>query len=93
MYYCCAENNRWEENRLMTSGVVRTTGVQTDFSKEETEHKVHIYTHEYTPVFLRKEDGSSAVQLAKQEVVSVVKDPTSGLACSPCFLHSSLDCT
>lgn len=72
--------NRWEEGLLLRSGVVSATSVQTDFSKDETEQKTHVLTHEYTPVFLRNKDGSSGVQLAKQEVVSVVRDPTSDLA-------------
>jgi hypothetical protein len=29
------DNDRWEENRLMTSGVVRQTEVETEFGNEE----------------------------------------------------------
>lgn len=29
------DNNRWEENRLMTSGVVRQLEVQTEFDDEQ----------------------------------------------------------
>ena len=41
----------WEENRLLTSGVVRRLDVDEDFP-EEQEGKVHLLVHNIVPPFL-----------------------------------------
>jgi pre-mRNA-splicing factor ATP-dependent RNA helicase DHX38/PRP16 len=67
--------NRWEDNRLLTSGVAVRDRVQTEFDSE-TENKVHLLVHDLKPPFL---DGR-IVFTKQQEMVSVVKDPTSDMA-------------
>jgi len=69
------DNNRWEENRLMTSGAVRNI-LAGDVSLEEDEGKVQVLVHELKPPFL---DGR-VVFTTQTAMVSVVKDPTSDLA-------------
>lgn len=69
------DNNRWEENRLMGSGVVRSTQVSTDFNTEE-EEKVNVLVHDMKPPFL----DSRFVYTRQAEPVSVVRDPTSDIA-------------
>ena len=45
------DNAMWEENRLLTSGVVRRMDVDEDFA-EEQEGKVHLLVHNIVPPFL-----------------------------------------
>jgi pre-mRNA-splicing factor ATP-dependent RNA helicase DHX38/PRP16 len=66
---------QWEENRLMTSGVVTRDHVDTDFA-DESENKVQLLVHDMQPPFL---DGR-IVYTSQTEMVSVVKDPTSDMA-------------
>ena len=68
------DNTRWEENRLMQSGVVRRTEVATEFSNED-EEKVHVLVHDMKPPFL----DSRFVYTRQADPVSVVKDPTSDI--------------
>eukprot|EP00007_Cunea_sp_BSH-02190019_P004139 CAMPEP_0174249166 /NCGR_PEP_ID=MMETSP0417-20130205/43443_1 /TAXON_ID=242541 /ORGANISM="Mayorella sp, Strain BSH-02190019" /LENGTH=664 /DNA_ID=CAMNT_0015329035 /DNA_START=83 /DNA_END=2073 /DNA_ORIENTATION=+ len=69
------DNRRWEENRLLQSGVAVRRTVQTEFDDEE-ENRVHLLVHEVKPPFL---DGRQA--FTKQaDPVPVVRDPTSDLA-------------
>ena len=70
-----ADNAKWEENRLMTSGVVTRTEVDTTFTSEE-EEKVHVLVHDTKPPFL----DSRFVYTRQADPVSVVKDPTSDIA-------------
>ena len=60
---------------LMNSGVVTRNGVQTEFDDEVTK-RIHILVHDVKPPFL---DGR-VVFTSQQEMVSVVKDPSSDLA-------------
>ena len=69
------DNTRWEENRMLTSGVVMRDTVDTDFA-EETENKVQLLVHDLKPPFL---DGR-VVFTTQQELVPVVKDATSDIA-------------
>lgn len=69
------DHERWEEDRLLTSGVARRTHVDMDFDEEEVE-RVHLLVHDIRPPFL---DGQT-VFTKQQEMVSVVKDPSSDLA-------------
>ncbi|TMW57702.1 hypothetical protein Poli38472_014305 [Pythium oligandrum] len=70
-----ADQEAWENNRLLTSGVVAKTRVETEFD-DELDARVQIMVHSTKPPFL---DGrvSFTTQL---EMVSTVRDPTSDLA-------------
>ncbi|XP_057291109.1 pre-mRNA-splicing factor ATP-dependent RNA helicase PRP16-like [Hydractinia symbiolongicarpus] len=69
------DNDMWENNRLLTSGVVTRTEVDDDFD-ESDEAKVHLLVHNIVPPFL---DGR--IIFTKQpEPVIPIKDPTSDMA-------------
>ena len=70
-----ADNRKWEDNRLLTSGVAAMKKVDLDFD-EESEARVFLLVHDIKPPFL---DGR-VVFTKQQEAVSVVKDPTSDVA-------------
>lgn len=70
------DNNRWEENRLVGSGVVRQLVQDNDFERDMDVKRVQILVHDLKPPFL---DGR-VVFTTQQEMVSVVKDPTSDIA-------------
>ena len=70
-----ADHTAWEENRLMTSGVVRLREVDTEFDDSE-EARISLLVHDSRPPFL---DGR--VVFTKQtEPVLPVKDVSSDLA-------------
>ena len=69
------DNEMWERNLMLRSGIVQKGTVDLDFENEE-EKKVHIMIRELTPPFL---DGR-IVYTKQLEPVKVVKDPTSDLA-------------
>lgn len=69
------DNELWERNRMLTSGVVMTINVNEDFDEEAVE-RVHLLVHHIVPPFL---DGR--IVFTKQpEPVIPVKDPTSDMA-------------
>ncbi|KAK3726768.1 hypothetical protein QZH41_010426, partial [Actinostola sp. cb2023] len=69
------DNDMWETNRMLTSGVVQKLEVDEDF-EEENEAKVHLLVHNIVPPFL---DGR--IVFTKQpEPVVPIKDPTSDMA-------------
>lgn len=69
------DNELWERNRMLTSGVVMSINVNEDFDEEATE-RVHLLVHHIVPPFL---DGR--IVFTKQpEPVIPVKDPTSDMA-------------
>lgn len=69
------DNELWERNRMLTSGVVTSTNVNDDFDEEAIE-RVHLLVHHIVPPFL---DGR--IVFTKQpEPVIPVKDPTSDMA-------------
>uniref|UniRef100_A0A8C0L8V2 Pre-mRNA-splicing factor ATP-dependent RNA helicase PRP16 n=1 Tax=Canis lupus dingo TaxID=286419 RepID=A0A8C0L8V2_CANLU len=69
------DNERWETNRMLTSGVVHRLEVDEDF-EEDSAAKVHLMVHNLVPPFL---DGR--IVFTKQpEPVIPVKDATSDLA-------------
>lgn len=69
------DNELWERNRMLTSGVVMSVNVNEDFDEEATE-RVHLLVHHIVPPFL---DGR--IVFTKQpEPVIPVKDPTSDMA-------------
>uniref|UniRef100_A0A8C7KM46 Pre-mRNA-splicing factor ATP-dependent RNA helicase PRP16 n=1 Tax=Oncorhynchus kisutch TaxID=8019 RepID=A0A8C7KM46_ONCKI len=69
------DNERWETNRMLTSGVVQRLEVDDDF-EEDNAAKVHLLVHNLVPPFL---DGR--IVFTKQpEPVIPVKDATSDMA-------------
>ncbi|XP_017063671.1 pre-mRNA-splicing factor ATP-dependent RNA helicase PRP16 isoform X1 [Drosophila eugracilis] len=69
------DNELWERNRMLTSGVVTSINVNDDFDEEALE-RVHLLVHHIIPPFL---DGR--IVFTKQpEPVVPVKDPTSDMA-------------
>ncbi|KAF9399785.1 DEAH-box RNA helicase prp16 [Mortierella sp. AD011] len=69
------DNDMWETNRMLTSGVFQRKEVDTDFD-DDSEARVHLLVHDIKPPFL---DGR--VVFTKQvEAVQSVKDPTSDMA-------------
>eukprot|EP01117_Protostelium_nocturnum_P013284 TRINITY_DN4942_c1_g2_i1.p1 TRINITY_DN4942_c1_g2~~TRINITY_DN4942_c1_g2_i1.p1 ORF type:complete len:1124 (+),score=313.50 TRINITY_DN4942_c1_g2_i1:133-3504(+) len=69
------DNERWEKNRMLTSGVVRERAVETEF-EEDTETRIHIQVHDIKPPFL---DGKTVFTKQTQPVLPV-KDLTSDMA-------------
>ncbi|TYZ68914.1 hypothetical protein PybrP1_012252 [[Pythium] brassicae (nom. inval.)] len=70
-----ADQEAWETNRLLTSGVVATGRVATEFD-EELDARVQLMVHNTKPPFL---DGRVSFT-TQTEMVSTVKDPTSDMA-------------
>ncbi|XP_031625457.1 pre-mRNA-splicing factor ATP-dependent RNA helicase PRP16 [Contarinia nasturtii] len=69
------DNELWERNRMLTSGVVQSINVNDDFDEEAIE-RVHLLVHHIVPPFL---DGR--IVFTKQpEPVVPVRDPTSDMA-------------
>ncbi|XP_054286670.1 pre-mRNA-splicing factor ATP-dependent RNA helicase PRP16 [Macrosteles quadrilineatus] len=69
------DNELWERNRMLTSGVVQSVDVDDDFD-EESEARVHLLVHNIVPPFL---DGR--IVFTKQpEPVIPVKDASSDMA-------------
>lgn len=69
------DNEKWETNRMLTSGVVQRLEIDDDF-EEDNEARVHLLVHNIVPPFL---DGR--IVFTKQpEPVIPVKDPTSDMA-------------
>ncbi|KAG8244813.1 Pre-mRNA-splicing factor ATP-dependent RNA helicase PRP16 [Homalodisca vitripennis] len=69
------DNELWERNRMLTSGVVQSVDVDDDFD-DESEARVHLLVHNIVPPFL---DGR--IVFTKQpEPVIPVKDPSSDMA-------------
>lgn len=69
------DNDLWETNRMLTSGVVQRTAVDTDFD-DENEARVHLLVRDLKPPFL---DGK-IVFTNQVDAVDVLRDPTSDLA-------------
>lgn len=70
-----ADSNTWEENRMMTSGVIRAKEIDLDFDDIE-ENRAVLLVHDTKPPFL---DGR-VVFTKQQETVLPVKDLTSDMA-------------
>ncbi|CAH0389215.1 unnamed protein product [Bemisia tabaci] len=69
------DNELWERNRMLTSGVVQSINVDDDFDEENID-RVHLLVHNIVPPFL---DGR--IVFTKQpEPVIPVKDPSSDMA-------------
>ena len=70
-----AENNKWEINRMLTSGVFRINEIRVDYDEDE-DNRVVLMVHDIKPPFLE----GHVVFTTQTEPVSIVKDPTSDMA-------------
>ncbi|KAI9197306.1 pre-mRNA-splicing factor ATP-dependent RNA helicase PRP16-like protein [Polychytrium aggregatum] len=69
------DNDMWETNRMLTSGVVQRTEEDLNF-EDSGETRIHILVRDLKPPFL-----DSKIVLTKQlEAIQSVKDPTSDMA-------------
>ena len=70
-----ADNDLWETNRRVTSGVATRKALDLDF-EDDSESAVHVMVHDLKPPFL---DGRT-VFTKQLEPVNPIRDPTSDLA-------------
>ncbi|KAI0344289.1 P-loop containing nucleoside triphosphate hydrolase protein [Trametopsis cervina] len=70
-----ADNDLWEANRMVTSGVATRKSIDLDF-EDESESTVHVMVHDLKPPFL---DGRT-VFTKQLEPINPVRDPTSDMA-------------
>ncbi|KAF8310889.1 P-loop containing nucleoside triphosphate hydrolase protein [Clavulina sp. PMI_390] len=70
-----ADNDMWEKNRMLTSGVAQRSEVDLDF-EDESESTVHVIVHDLKPPFL---DGRT-VFTKQLEPINPIRDPTSDIA-------------
>ncbi|KAJ7051210.1 hypothetical protein C8F01DRAFT_999672 [Mycena amicta] len=70
-----ADNDLWEANRMVTSGIATRKGVDADF-EDESESTVHVMTHDIKPPFL---DGR-IVYTKQLAPINPIRDPTSDMA-------------
>ena len=67
LYCIIQDNDKWETNRLLTSGIVLRTDIDEDF-EEESEAKVHLLVHNIVPPFL---DGRIVFTKQPEPVIPV----------------------
>lgn len=69
LFCCCCfqDNDLWETNRMLTSGVVQKLEVDDDF-EEEQEARVHLLVHNIVPPFL---DGRIVFTKQPEPVIPV----------------------
>ncbi|TFK76614.1 P-loop containing nucleoside triphosphate hydrolase protein [Pluteus cervinus] len=70
-----ADNDLWEANRMLTSGVATRKAVDLDF-EDESESTVHVMVHDLKPPFL---DGRT-VFTKQLDPINPIRDPTSDMA-------------
>ncbi|KAK0208098.1 P-loop containing nucleoside triphosphate hydrolase protein [Desarmillaria ectypa] len=70
-----ADNDLWEANRMLTSGVATRKTVDLDF-EDESESTVHVMVHDLKPPFL---DGRT-VFTKQLDPINPIRDPTSDMA-------------
>jgi pre-mRNA-splicing factor ATP-dependent RNA helicase DHX38/PRP16 len=70
-----ADNDLWEANRMVTSGVATRKAVDLDF-EDDSESTVHVMVHDLKPPFL---DGRT-VFTKQLEPINPIRDPTSDMA-------------
>ncbi|KAJ7599325.1 pre-mRNA splicing factor [Mycena floridula] len=70
-----ADNDLWEANRMLRSGVVTQKTVDLDF-EDESESTVHVIVHDLKPPFL---DGRT-VFTKQLDPINPIRDPTSDMA-------------
>jgi hypothetical protein len=75
IYIQNADNDLWEANRMVTSGVATRKGVDLDF-EDESQSAVHVMVHNLKPPFL---DGRT-VFTKQLDPINPIRDPTSDMA-------------
>jgi pre-mRNA-splicing factor ATP-dependent RNA helicase DHX38/PRP16 len=75
IYIQNADNDLWEANRMVTSGVATRKGVDLDF-EDDSQTAVHVIVHNLKPPFL---DGRT-VFTKQLDPVNPIRDPTSDMA-------------
>lgn len=70
------ENDAWETNRMLTSGVAQRTNVHDDFEDDQDTTRIHLLVHDLKPPFL---DGQTVFSKQLQPI-SAVLDPQSDMA-------------
>ncbi|KAG8761183.1 DEAH-box RNA helicase prp16 [Serendipita sp. 396] len=70
-----ADNDLWEANRLLTSGIASKAALDMDF-EDESESMVHVMVHDLKPPFL---DGRT-VYTKQLEPINPIRDATSDMA-------------
>ncbi|KXN84821.1 Pre-mRNA-splicing factor ATP-dependent RNA helicase PRP16 [Leucoagaricus sp. SymC.cos] len=70
-----ADNDLWEANRMVTSGVATRKAIDLDF-EDESESAVHVMVHDLKPPFL---DGRT-VYTKQLDPINPIRDPTSDMA-------------
>ncbi|KAF9448842.1 pre-mRNA splicing factor [Macrolepiota fuliginosa MF-IS2] len=70
-----ADNDLWEANRMVTSGVATRKAIDLDF-EDESESTVHVMVHDLKPPFL---DGRT-VYTKQLDPINPIRDPTSDMA-------------
>lgn len=70
------DNDAWETNRMLTSGVAQRRDYTHDFEDDDESTRIHLLVHDLKPPFL---DGRK-VFTKQQDPVSAVKDPQSDMA-------------
>ncbi|PPQ70888.1 hypothetical protein CVT24_000556 [Panaeolus cyanescens] len=70
-----ADNDLWEANRMVTSGVATRKTLDLDF-EDESESTVHVMVHDLKPPFL---DGKT-VYTKQLDPINPIRDPTSDMA-------------
>lgn len=70
-----ADNDLWEANRMLTSGIATRKEVDLNF-EDESESAVHVMVHELKPPFL---DGKT-IFTKQLEPINPIRDPSSDMA-------------
>jgi pre-mRNA-splicing factor ATP-dependent RNA helicase DHX38/PRP16 len=70
------DNDAWETNRMLTSGVAQRRDYDGEFEDDEDATRVHVLVHEIRPPFLNGE----VVFTKQQDPISAVRDPQSDMA-------------
>ncbi|KAJ3499894.1 hypothetical protein NLJ89_g10030 [Agrocybe chaxingu] len=70
-----ADNDLWEANRMVTSGVATRKAIDLDF-EDDSESTVHVMVHDLKPPFL---DGRT-VFTKQLDPINPIRDPTSDMA-------------
>ena len=70
------DNDAWEANRMLTSGVAQRRDFESDFLDDEDATRVHLLVHDLKPPFL---DGKT-IFTKQLEPVPAVRDPQSDMA-------------
>ncbi|KAJ5656814.1 hypothetical protein N7507_008764 [Penicillium longicatenatum] len=71
------ENDDWETNRMLTSGIAQRRNMESDFMPDDEEAtRVHLLVHDLRPPFL---DGRT-IFTQQLEPISAIRDPQSDMA-------------